>query len=492
MKVAQSVACEQHRLNPASASASFLLPQVQDTVLQLDASALGGEGGNQQQQQQQQQDEAAAQQLVPMVWELNKLRSMLAAVVLQWATCLQEGAAGSHAAPPSGGGLLSSILATRRQAGGRHSRRGSMAEEGEGPEAAVGELPLSPTSQAAEQQLESGPSLEQRQQARQPAQQQQAQPAGHALQRSVSGASLGQQFLEAGLSQDLGRRAASELDFGAPSLVGGEEGMSGASLATSPLGGGAVLPAPASIPTGLVARYVAMFDQRGPEAGGGSPGTSPTSQRRRSQRTLNWVQASSPAASEGGAAEAEAATSPAERGAGPAAGGEAAAQQQQGAAQHVSPPQPPLTRQRSSLFRLDLTSPDPDLARALTPSRRRTSGVWVPFVCLVLVDWLGTRCGLLVHLWRLYAQAAPGTVTHHQLACCSPLLLPQRRARQPLGPWPAGWSRFRRGWAACPCHRASLSGGAAACCTPPLLTRPPCSRRPQGRSQLCCSQSPSS
>ncbi|PRW32495.1 FAB FYVE-domain PI-3,4-kinase [Chlorella sorokiniana] len=381
----------------ADTRASFL-ELVQDTVVQLDSSSQGDEAGGQQQQEQ-----AAAQQLVPMVWELNKLRSMLAAVVLQWATCLQEGAAGSHAAPPSGGGMLSTMLATRRQAGGRHSRRGSVAEETEGPEAAAGELPASPT---AVQQREAGPSLGQQQlDASVPLQEQQqagqptlpaepagaGQPAEATLQRSVSGASLGQQFLEAGFSQELGQRAASELDFGAPSLMGGEEGsVGGASLATSPQGGGA-LPVPSSIPTGLVARYVAMFDQRGPEASPGSPGSSPTSQRRRSQRTLNWVQASSPAAGEGSGAASEAATasgSPAQ----PAA---SAAKQQQGEQQVVPPLQQPLTRQRSSLFRLDLTSPDPDLAHALTPSRRRTSyeGETAPGTVASRLEQISARLG---------------------------------------------------------------------------------------------------
>lgn len=347
--------CALHLTRPCPFAAS--LPQVQDTVVQLDDSSHGEQGGDQQQQEQ-----AAVQQLVPMVWELNKLRSMLAAVVLQWATCLQEGAAGSHAAPPSGGGMLSSMLATRRQAGGRHSRRGSVAEESEGPEASVGEQPLFPTSQAAVPALEGSTELQEEQQVGQPAlpAEPAEQPGGSTLQRSVSGASLGQQFLEAGISQELGRRAASELDFGAPSLVGGEEGSigGGPSLATSPQGG---LPAPSSIPTGLVARYVAIFDQRGPEASPGSPGGSPTAQRRRSQRTLNWVQASSPAAEQGAAAAAD-------------AGEPVAEAHQQGGQQSATPQPRPLTRQRSSLFRLDLTSPDPDLSSALTPSRRRTSG----------------------------------------------------------------------------------------------------------------------
>lgn len=421
------------------------LLQVQDTVLQLDFSPAAGsecsapqpQGGAMRGRAEQQ---AAAEQLVPVVWEVNKLRSMLAAVVLQWATCLQEGAAGSHAAPPSGAGMLSSMLATRRQAGGRHSRQGSMVgEEGE-----ASELPLSPTGLAAEQQRAAGlqqqqahaqqlaqpPALlEQPEEAGQPSGR--ATPALHMLQRSVSGASLGQQFLEAGTSLGVRGQAASELDFGAPSLVAGDEGGGGGGgtgLATSPQ-------APASIPTGLVARYVAMFDQRGYEAGSASPdaspATSPTARPCRSQRTLTWVQASSPAAGQASAPPADAAAGVAEpeRGVGPAADGSPAPQlaQRQGEAAAVG--QQPLVRQRSSLFRLDLTSPSPDLARALTPSRRRSSGGRREAGPSCQVPSCLTKGGLSAMAW-------PGAAPHLQPV--HPPLLPSPCRRRGGSAWDGG------------------------------------------------------
>lgn len=398
----------------------FAVTQVQDTITLLDASLPPVPAGG----QQQQQPDAAppARGVVPAaVWELNRLRSMLAAVVLQWATCLQEGAAGSHAAPPNGAGMLSSVLATRRAA--QHSRQGSLAgqeaevEAGGGGAGEEGQ-PAAPAGPQQPQQAAAGEPLVPLVPAVRTHQ---------SVQRSASGGSLGRQFLEAGLAEGseaaAAACAASELDFGAPSLVADEGGGGGSAVAspTAAAGQGG-----SAIPTGLVARYIAMFDQqRGHEGSAGSPAGSLAA---RSQRTLTWVQQDGSAA--GGAAAG-------------GAGGEqppslASQQQQQG--------QQPLLKQRSSLFRLDLTSPDPETL--LTPTRLSSAGE-------------GKSPGAVAACCPAWGRHSPaceeGCTVLLLLGCargshapCRPTLPPclQRRPSR-CPPAAAGWSRCPPGWAAC-------------------------------------------
>ncbi|KAL4855645.1 putative 1-phosphatidylinositol-3-phosphate 5-kinase [Chlorella vulgaris] len=370
------------------------LDTVQDTISQLDGSPRAGEG-----QQQQ------AERVVGAVWELNRLRSLLAAVVLQWATCLHEGTPSSHAAPPSGASAIAMALQKGRAAA--HSRNVSAeltstaVAASEEPQPPVQpELEPSPFSQLAQQQQgtdvqqlqpEAG---SQRQQPPPPHQQNSAAlpPLRVAMQRRDSSASLGRQFLEAAERGGPPQPSTiSDFNFGAPSLHGFEEGGGGGgSLAASPHGSfQAVLPA--SIPTGLVARYITMFDST--RGGGGSNDSGNASPSGKAARTLDWVRTNSPAAGEPGAAAAAAVL--AHGGTGlppgmPAATDESASSSYGGGAialpaagdvsggregqQAAAPAElQQQERQRSSFFRLDLSNPDPELVKALTPKQRSTS-----------------------------------------------------------------------------------------------------------------------
>jgi hypothetical protein len=358
--------------------------QVQDTITQLDGSPRAGEG-----QQQQ------AERVVGAVWELNRLRSLLAAVVLQWATCLHEGTPSSHAAPPSGASAIAMALQKGRAAA--HSRNVSaeltstaVAASEELPPPVQPELEPSPFSQLAQQQQ--GTEVQQLQ-PEAGSQRQQPPPLRVAMQRRDSSASLGRQFLEAAERGGPPQPSTiSDFNFGAPSLHGFDEGGGGGgSLAASPHGSfQAVLPA--SIPTGLVARYITIFDST--RGGGGSNDSGNASPSGKAARTLDWVRTNSPAAGEADAAAAAAVL--AHGGTGlppgmPAATDESASSSYGGGAialpaagdvsggregqQAAAPAElQQQERQRSSFFRLDLSNPDPELVKALTPKQGSTTG----------------------------------------------------------------------------------------------------------------------
>lgn len=363
--------------------------QIQDAVGLLDGSPHGVACGSSSNEQALQ----AARRVTSTVWELNRLRSMLAAVVVQWATCLHEGTPGSHAAPPASASALSTALASRRLAAG-HSRHASLdvlppreglvdgAEEqaeasllpssqpAAGSMADQQQQPAAGVSSIAGQDQQSAPASEQLSLPHLPAGPASSSPIGMQLRRDRSDSSLAHHFLQASSAPP--PATLSELNFGAPSLVGGEEvGDSSPPGDSSPTYAAQLQsrgqgPGQAPIPTGLVARYVALFDQRSSSTGSG--GGSPSSPGMRSQRTRDWVQRSSQQ-------DADAA------GAGPGAAGPAQAVGEgvQQAPVQVPPPgtqqAQQAQQQRRPPFRLDLSNPDPELVRALTPKRRNTTGV---------------------------------------------------------------------------------------------------------------------
>lgn len=343
----------------------------------------------------------AAGRVTSTVWELNRLRSMLAAVVVQWATCLHEGSPGSHAAPPASASALSTALASRRLAAG-HSRHASLEVLPPGEALPPGETPAGETEEHAETAVfslsppaEGGVNQQQQPAAdlsdgagagkllslqRPPFEPTSPSLGAVQLRREQSGSSLAHQFLASSSAPP--PATLSELNFGAPSLMGGEE-AGDASPVGSPTHGaqqqsqgqGQVQ---STMPTGLVARYVALFDQRSSGSGPGSGGSSPSGLRLRSQRTQDWVRSS--AEQEADAAGDVAAGAFDHQFSGQGAGERAGDGGEQATAQPPLPgPQQAqqAQRQRRPPFRLDLSNPDPELVRALTPKRRNaTGGCW--------------------------------------------------------------------------------------------------------------------
>ncbi|GAB4817632.1 hypothetical protein N2152v2_004678 [Parachlorella kessleri] len=272
-----------------------------------------------------------AQHLATVVWELNRLRRLLACEVLQWATALHEGTPVARAAPPQA--VVGSVAGSL----GRHSRHGSMDADtaarvgaalgggGEPPQqqqvvgaSAVGSMEASGLVKAAAHA---------------------APPAGTAVlpPDTLSGAGEGmpaagdaahttsaalQPTATAALPKPLKRVASSHLRRSSVSLGQHMKATMSQFTASQPspaayapslrdgpaegaTAGPDAAPSMASeqqqppIPIGLVARYVSLFDDRASRRsrdGGASyeQRVEPASQAAQQQRTFDWVQRASP------------------------------------------------------------------------------------------------------------------------------------------------------------------------------------------------------
>ena len=433
-----------------------------------------------------------------VVWALNRVRRQLATVVLQWATALSEGTPAARAAPPASA-VTDRPADSARHKHSRHASMEVLERLSAGADAAAEAAAAGPRSgwapsAAAEgsqavatgpagrlpalgQQLAGSPPSWVPSRAQSPLQQQQEQqqrpPQGEGdkqRRQAQAGAaaacssdsstlaqlgritSLSQQFIAAASSQPSQPLPISEAAYAAPSLLD----SSSAGAASSP--GGTRLETREVIPTGLVARYVALYDpssgraaggsrragggsmgQGGTGAGGGGAssgapaggGGVPQLPGTRLQRTHDWVQSSEPAP----AAATEAAA-----GADRPAPGQGPQQQQQrheqpdhhhhhhehdhqqhqarhggddddGAASsmgeeeggqhlHQQHHQQDVARTFRHLsrpsFRIDLTHVDPELVTAVTPSRTSSAGACRCFRALValLLVQLGCWCCL--------------------------------------------------------------------------------------------------
>ena len=361
-------------------------------------------------QEQQEQPLQQAKGVARAVWELNRLRRLLAYEVLQWATALHEGTPMARAAPPQA--VVASALS---ESLGRHSREGSLDSAAAADTARAAAAAAVARQQQQQQQAaagqeggsgaaaepvavgeEAGPAVPAaaaqaaaaEAPGRPPLPPEARLAAGHYRRSSVS---LGQhiraampaaaapspaQLSSANLAPTLQRES---VDSGAPAASGPEQ---------------------PAITIGLVARYVSLFDDsraRGPGTSAGAGGASEprAAAQAAQQRTLDWVQRALPPEGDLAAAPSQAGSQPQPAQPGPAQR-QAAQQHQQQQVASCSPgamsslsgvedeeealagplEEGPLPggaqgalqqRLRRPSMRIDLANPDPELASAFGP-----------------------------------------------------------------------------------------------------------------------------
>eukprot|EP00887_Chlorella_sp_A99_P005551 scaffold1.g5551.t1 len=390
-------------LDTLAETRSVFLDLVQQTGLLLDGPALraakldgregsaagsspggGGGGGNEADATVAADDVGSC---IEVVWALNRVRRLLASVVHQWATALAEGTPAARAAPPTAVALPDSA----RQ---RYSRHGSLEVMERAPSA--GE-PLPAAEAPPEQQ-------QQQQQAGAEAPPTDQRDHGHLdgslplapYARRSRSFSLGQQFVDAVAAQQ--HRQSTPLPitdaaYAAPSLRDSSAATSSPAQASP--GAGRAEPLRDVIPTGLVARFVALYDagssfsSSSKGGGAGVPGNAAACRQGPSQqRTRDWVSRSSAEPDEAlpstGPPAAEAAAGPAgnqqeqeqerpwawghRRQWQPAEDEEGGSTSEAGEEEEEEEDRGLLLGRRPSFF-IDLTQVDNQLSSSATPSR---------------------------------------------------------------------------------------------------------------------------